>query len=54
VFLNLSADAVEYKKSNVDNWKTEVTEILQRRVVDEFLEEAKASGIYANQAEGIL
>jgi len=43
----------EYKKSNVDNWKTEVTEILQRRVVDEFLEEAKASGIYANQAEGI-
>jgi len=41
----------EYKKSNRDNWKTEVTEILQTRVVNEFKEEAV--GIYSTTAEGI-
>lgn len=41
----------EYKKSNADTWKTEVTEIIQQRVVDEHLSEAQ--GIYSNQSEGI-
>jgi len=41
----------EYKKSKLDTWKTEVTEIIQRRVVDEF--KCEAAGIYETTAEGI-
>jgi hypothetical protein len=41
----------EYKKSGTDHWKTEVTEIIQQRVVDEHINEAQ--GIYSNQDEGI-
>jgi len=41
----------EYKKSQADTWKTEVTEIIQNRVVSEFQERAK--GIYDTQEHGI-
>jgi len=43
----------EYKKSQDDEWKSDVTELIQQRVADEHLAEAEAEGIYSNRADGI-
>jgi len=41
----------EYKKSQADTWKTQVTEDIQNRVVTEFIE--RAQGIFDTQEHGI-
>jgi len=41
----------EYRKSQVDDWKTKVTVDIQERVVTEFL--SQAEGIYSTLDEGI-